>query len=70
MKAKLTGLIVLATALVMTGCSSAPDYAYVIDQKTLEKQENSTRLSAHTGHVVWMNPPLRKVEKVQPEQPE
>ena len=70
MKAKLTGLIVLATALVMTGCSSAPDYAYVIDQKTLEKQENSTRLNSHTAHVVWMNPPLRKVEKVQPEQPE
>jgi uncharacterized protein YcfL len=67
MKAKLTGLIVLATALVMTGCSSAPDYAYVIDQKTLEKQENSTRLNAHTAHVVWVNPPMRKVEKVQPE---
>ena len=64
MKAKLTGLTVLAMALVMTGCSSAPEYTYVIDQKTLEKQENSTRLSAHTGHVVWMNPPLRKVEKI------
>ena len=67
MKAKLTGLIVLAMALGMTGCSSTADYAYVIDHKTLEKQENSTRLSANTGHIVWVNPPLRKVEKVQPE---
>ncbi|WP_337841700.1 hypothetical protein [Rheinheimera sp.] len=65
MKAKITGLLVLAVALILGGCSSSANYAYQIDQQQLEKQQNSTRLSAHTGHVVWMNPPLKKVEKVQ-----
>ena len=65
MKAKILGLLVLAVALILGGCSSSADYAYVIDEQKLEKQENSTRLNSHTGHVVWMNPPLKKIEKVQ-----
>ena len=39
MKAKILGLLVLAVALILGGCSSSADYAYVIDQQKLEKQE-------------------------------
>lgn len=48
--------------LTMSGCSSLDqNVAYVIDQEQVNALENSQRQSRHIGHVVWVNPPMKKV---------
>ena len=62
MKTKALNLTIAAAILTVAGCSSAPaKYTYVVDPALAQQPENLTRTSAHTGHVVWLNPPLKRV---------
>jgi uncharacterized lipoprotein len=62
MKVKLLTLVASAAILLLAGCSSAPaQYTYVVDQDIAAKADNLTRTQAHTGHVVWLNPPMKRV---------
>lgn len=60
---KNTVLVGVATlALMLTGCSTLDqNYAYVVDQELVNKAENSQRQHRQVAHVVWVNPPLKKV---------
>lgn len=56
--------VIAVTALALTGCSVAPSqYTYVVDPDLSEQADNLTRTSAHTGHVVWVNPPMKRIAK-------
>ena len=62
MKTKITVLTALALAAALTGCSVAPaKYTYVVDPDLAGQPGNLTRTNAHTGHVVWVNPPMKRV---------
>lgn len=62
MKTKLLTIVSACAALLLAGCSSAPaQYTYVVDQDIAAKADNLTRTQAHTGHVVWLNPPMKRV---------
>lgn len=62
MKSKLFSLVALLVVAGLAGCSTAPaKYTYVVDPDLTEQANNLTRTSAHTGHVVWLNPPLKRV---------
>lgn len=62
MKSKLLSLVALLVVAGLAGCSTAPTkYTYVVDPDLTEQANNLTRTSAHTGHVVWLNPPLKRV---------
>jgi uncharacterized lipoprotein len=61
-KTKVLTIITSATLLLLAGCSTAPaQYTYVVDQDIAAKADNLTRTQAHTGHVVWLNPPMKRV---------
>ena len=62
MKSKLFSLVALLVVAGLAGCSTAPaKYTYVVDPDLTEQANNLTRTSAHTGHVVWVNPPMKRV---------
>lgn len=62
MKTKLLSVAVSLMVIALAGCSTAPaKYTYVIDPDLAEQADNLTRTSAHTGHVVWVNPPMKRV---------
>ncbi|WP_372625945.1 hypothetical protein [Arsukibacterium sp.] len=47
----------------LSGCSSLSkqQYTYVIDNDRLTEANSLTRTAKHTGHVVWLNPPTKRV---------
>tara|TARA_R110002126_G_scaffold42002_3_gene121803 strand:+ start:2037 stop:2258 length:222 start_codon:yes stop_codon:yes gene_type:complete len=47
----------------LSGCSSLSkqQYTYVVDNDRLTEANSLTRTSKHTGHVVWLNPPTKRV---------
>ena len=48
--------------LALAGCSTAPaQYTSVVDPDLTDQADNLTRTQAHTGHVVWVNPPMKRV---------
>ncbi|MAD75458.1 MAG: hypothetical protein CML20_11830 [Rheinheimera sp.] len=56
--------VLAAVALVgLSGCSSMSkqQYTYVLDNDQLTEANSLTRTSKHTGHVVWLNPPTKRV---------
>jgi len=58
-------LYVAAASLVftVTGCANVDkNYAFVVDQEQVDQLENSQRKQRNVGHVVWVNPPLKKIE--------
>lgn len=57
-----TALAALAI-IGLSGCSSLSQqqYTYVVDNDRLTEANSLTRTSAHTGHVVWLNPPMKRV---------
>ena len=62
MKTKLFSLVAALLVASLAGCSTAPaKYTYVVDPDLTEQANNLTRTSAHTGHVVWVNPPMKRV---------
>ena len=62
MKSKLLSLVALLVVAGLAGCSTAPaKYTYVVDPDLTEQADNLTRTSAHNGHVVWVNPPMKRV---------
>lgn len=62
MKSKLISLVAALLVAGLAGCSTAPaKYTYVVDPDLTEQAHNLTRTSAHAGHVVWVNPPLKRV---------
>ncbi len=62
MMKKLTMMSFAAAALLLTGCATVqPDYAFVVDQDQVTKAENLKRQQRQVAHVVWVNPPVRKV---------
>ena len=64
MKAKVFSLVATILVVGLAGCSTAPaKYTYVVDPDLTEQANNLTRTSAHTGHVVWVNPPMKRIAK-------
>ena len=62
MKAKTFSLVAALLVVGLAGCSTAPaKYTYVVDPDLSEQANNLTRTSTHTGHVVWVNPPMKRV---------
>lgn len=62
MKAKLCSVFAVLIMTSLAGCSTAPaKYTYVVDPDLTEQANNLTRTSSHTGHVVWVNPPMKRV---------
>jgi uncharacterized lipoprotein len=66
MKIDKKNLISLLAALAiggLSGCSSLSNqhYTYVVDGEQLTEANSLTRTSKHTGHVVWLNPPTKRV---------
>ena len=62
MKTKLLSVVAAVLVASLAGCSTAPaKYTYVVDPDLTEQANNLTRTSAHTGHVVWVNPPMKRV---------
>jgi uncharacterized lipoprotein YmbA len=63
MKPKCLLLITGAAVLTLAGCSSVPaQYTYIMDAEMAAQADNLTRTQTHTGHVVWVNPPMRRIE--------
>lgn len=58
----ITALAVVAL-IGLSGCSSLnkQQYTYVVDNDRLTEANSLTRTSKHTGHVVWLNPPTKRV---------
>ena len=62
MKTTLFSAVAALLVVGLAGCSTAPaKYTYVVDPDLTEQADNLTRTSAHTGHVVWVNPPMKRV---------
>lgn len=54
--------VVAVTAVLLTGCATVkPQYAFVVDQDQVAQADNLKRQQRQVSHVVWINPPLRKV---------
>lgn len=63
MKNKLLAIAAASVVLTVTGCATVDkNYAFVVDQDQVDQMENSQRKQRHLGHVVWVNPPMKKVE--------
>ncbi|MDX1677231.1 hypothetical protein [Arsukibacterium sp.] len=60
---QLIAVLAAVTMLGLSGCSSLSkqQYTYVVDNDRLTETNSLTRTSAHTGHVVWLNPPTKRV---------
>ncbi|MCC5451275.1 YgdI/YgdR family lipoprotein [Rheinheimera sp. UJ51] len=58
-------IVMTAFALsLLSGCSTntTSQYVYEIDEQQLEDATALTRTSPHLGHVVWLNPPKKRVK--------
>ena len=57
------------TIIGLSGCSSLSQqqYTYVVDNDRLTEANGLTRTSKHTGHVVWLNPPTKRVAVIKDE---
>lgn len=54
--------VVAVTAVLLTGCATVkPEYAFVVDQDQVAQADNLKRQQRQVAHVVWINPPVRKV---------
>ncbi|OBP16207.1 hypothetical protein A5320_01965 [Rheinheimera sp. SA_1] len=63
MKKNLMYAAAASLVFTVTGCANVDkNYAFVVDQEQLDQLENSQRKQRNVGHVVWVNPPLKKVE--------
>lgn len=64
MKKTIAILAAVATALTLTGCSTLNNnmYSYQLDEERMKEAPNLTRTANHTGHVVWVNPPQKRVK--------
>ena len=63
MKKKLMYVVAASLVFTVTGCANVDKkYAFVVDQEQVDQLENSQRKQRNVGHVVWVNPPLKKVE--------
>ena len=64
MKRKLMTLVAVAATLAFTGCSTldSNQYSYQLDEERMQAEPKLTRTAAHTGHVVWVNPPQKRVK--------
>lgn len=63
MKKNLIYVAAASLVFAVTGCANVDkNYAFVVDQEQLDQLENSQRKQRNVGHVVWVNPPLKKVE--------
>jgi hypothetical protein len=60
----LTKFLVLGLGLSLVGCAHQPSNqpTFEVDKEQLSKAENNKKLNSHLAHVVWLNPPLRRVE--------
>lgn len=56
-------MVAMLTLVGLSGCSSLTEqqYTYVVDSDRLAEPQSLTRTSPHTGHVVWLNPPTKRV---------
>uniref|UniRef100_A0A486XT53 Lipoprotein n=1 Tax=Rheinheimera sp. BAL341 TaxID=1708203 RepID=A0A486XT53_9GAMM len=62
MKTKIFSVVAALLLASIAGCSTAPaKYTYVVDPDLTEQANSLTRTSSHTGHVVWVNPPMKRV---------
>ncbi|MDP5138036.1 hypothetical protein [Rheinheimera baltica] len=62
MKTKVISVLMAVAVMTLAGCSTAPaNYTYVVDTDLAEQANSLTRTQAHTGHVVWLNPPMKRV---------
>lgn len=62
MTTKILTIVAATAVLLLVGCSTAPaQYTYVVDPDLADQADNLTRTQAHTGHVVWVNPPMKRV---------
>ena len=53
---------IAAVGLVLGGCASQPQpYAFVVDQDKVTTADSLKRQQRNVAHVVWVNPPVRKV---------
>jgi hypothetical protein len=63
MKKNLLYVAIASLAFTVTGCATVDkNYAYVVDQEQLDQLDNSQRKQRHLGHVVWVNPPMKRVD--------
>ncbi|WP_445426194.1 hypothetical protein [Alishewanella sp. HL-SH06] len=64
MKKYLPIVMAISTLALLSGCSTigTADYAYETDQQRLQEATALTRTSPHVGHVVWLNPPQKRVK--------
>lgn len=63
MKKNVMYMVAVSLVFAVTGCANIDkNYAFVVDQEQLDQLENSQRKQRNVGHVVWVNPPLKKVE--------
>lgn len=54
--------VVAVTAVLLTGCATVkPEYAFVVDPDQVAQADNLKRQQRQVAHVVWINPPVRKV---------
>lgn len=70
MNKKTLVMVVAAAAMFgLSGCSSLSkqQYTYVVDNDRLVEANSLTRTSKHTGHVVWLNPPTKRVAVIKDE---
>ena len=53
---------IAAVGLVLGGCASQlQPYAFVVDQDKVTTADSLKRQQRNVAHVVWVNPPVRKV---------
>lgn len=53
---------IAAVGLVLGGCASQPQpYTFVVDQDKVTTADSLKRQQRSVAHVVWVNPPVRKV---------
>jgi len=64
MNKKTLTIVAVAAAMALTGCSTitSQQYSYQLDEERMKSEPALTRTSAHTGHVVWVNPPQKRVK--------
>lgn len=64
MNKKIITVVAVAAAMALTGCSTfnQQQYSYQLDEERMKAEPALTRTSAQNGHVVWVNPPQKRVK--------
>lgn len=64
MNKKIITVVAVAATMALTGCSTfnPQQYSYQLDEERMKAEPALTRTSSHTGHVVWVNPPQKRVK--------